>query len=189
MIDNIEDNRNAIILLRRFKKKYNLSWKEAAKVFGRKVWNIENWYQNKFDIPKAYRLLIRIYIENPKIFEKYRDISFAKSIRYDNEKAITNLLRFKAKYKLTGSEVGEVFGRKALIVQQWARRYRHIPTPCKILTSIFIKKPRIFREYSLTTTKSWSNTEDFVTYIFDYLYLCYWQITLLQSLPLLLRIL
>jgi hypothetical protein len=151
---NIEDNENAIILLRQFKEKYNLSWNQVTKVFGRKLCNIVNWYQNKFAIPWPYRVLIKFYLENPKIFEKYRDISFAKSIRYDNEKAITNLLRFKAKYKLDNNEVGEVFGRKTTIVQQWASRYRNIPTPCKILTSIFIEKPRIFHKYRLTTTKA-----------------------------------
>ncbi len=152
MIANIEDNRNAIILLRQFKEKYNLSWIQVTKVIRRKLPNIENWYQNKFAIPQSYRVLIRIYIEHPNIFEKYRKISFFRSIKYDNEKAVTNLLRFKAKYKLDNNDMGEVFGWKTTIVQQWSRRYRHIPTPCKILTKIYIEKPRIFREYSLATT-------------------------------------
>ncbi len=153
MIDNIENNEDAIILLRQFKEKYNLSWIQVSRVFGRKLPNIENWYQNKFAIPWAYRLLIKIYLDHPKIFDKYRTISFVRSIKFNNEKAVANLLRFKDKYELTCEEIGEVFGRETPIVQQWIRRYRNIPTPCKILTKIYIEKPRIYREYSLDTTE------------------------------------
>jgi hypothetical protein len=37
----VEDNANAIILLRQFKEKYNLTWNEVSEVFGRKLPNIE----------------------------------------------------------------------------------------------------------------------------------------------------
>ncbi len=153
MYANIENNGNAIILLRQFKENFNLTWIEVAQVFGRKLGNIKNWYLNKFNIPLAYKVLLKIYLENPNLFDKYRNISFTKTISYDNEKARNNLRKFKEKYKLTWREVGEVFGRLSLFAKNWACGQENIPTPCKILTKIYIEKPRIFEKYRLANTR------------------------------------
>ncbi len=152
MHTTIVDNENTI-MLKQFKEKYNLSWKEVSQVLGQKLGNIDNWYQHKFNFPIYYKVLLDIYLENPKLFNKYKNISCTKSVS-DNYKAIKNLLELKNKNKLTCKELGVVFGLVQTVIQDWATGCRSMPIAFKILTKIYIDNPRIFKEiHKITTNK------------------------------------
>lgn len=61
-----------IKLLKRYKEKYSLTWKQVAESLELKESTVGNWYSEKRKIPKPYPTLIRIFLEYPQVFKKYR---------------------------------------------------------------------------------------------------------------------
>lgn len=68
-----KENEAARRKLRELKEKYELTWPEVAKIFGRGLGAIKTWYQGQRNIPEPYRLLIQTYIENPQLFKSRRE--------------------------------------------------------------------------------------------------------------------
>ena len=69
-----KENEDARRKLRELKEKYELTWPEVAKIFGRGLGAIKSWYQGQNDIPKPYQMLIKTYLDNPQVFKKQKDI-------------------------------------------------------------------------------------------------------------------
>lgn len=59
-------------LLRAFKEKYNLTWFNVADVFGRSMSSVMQWLSGRRKIPRNTLRLLRILLENPQLFKKYR---------------------------------------------------------------------------------------------------------------------
>lgn len=63
-----------IKLLRDYKDKYSLTWKQVAESLGLSEATVGNWYagENKRKIPQPYTTLIRIFLEHPQVYKKHR---------------------------------------------------------------------------------------------------------------------
>ncbi|WKZ15420.1 MAG: hypothetical protein QY317_16110 [Candidatus Jettenia caeni] len=63
---------DGVTLLRQFKDRYGLTWKQVADSLGISESWIGNWYTSKKQIPRQYFKLIQIFLDNPIVFEKYK---------------------------------------------------------------------------------------------------------------------
>lgn len=68
-----KENEDARKKLRELKERYELTWPEVAKIFGRGLGAVKTWYMGLNDIPKPYQLLINTYLDNPQVFKKHKD--------------------------------------------------------------------------------------------------------------------
>ncbi|MGR3220939.1 MAG: winged helix-turn-helix domain-containing protein [Candidatus Anammoxibacter sp.] len=66
-------NKNDMKVLKEFKEKYELTWPEVAEALGMSLPGVEHWHTNK-RVPKPYKILIKIYVDNPQMFTRYRGI-------------------------------------------------------------------------------------------------------------------
>lgn len=65
-----KENEDARRKLRELKEKYELTWLVVAKIFGKSLSTIEDWYQGKRNIPLSSKELINVYLENPQVFNR-----------------------------------------------------------------------------------------------------------------------
>lgn len=62
-----KENEDARRKLRELKEKYELTWPEVAKLFGRSLRAVENWASGQAKIPAPCKILILTYLNNPQI--------------------------------------------------------------------------------------------------------------------------
>lgn len=67
-----KENEDARRKLRELKEKYEITWPEVARVFGRTPRTIEDWAGGQRNIPIPCRILIDTFLDNPQVFKKHK---------------------------------------------------------------------------------------------------------------------
>lgn len=68
-----EKQQSGVKLLKDFKEKYNLTWKEVADTLGISQSRIGDLYTKRRKVPHYYTLILTIFINHPEIYEQHKN--------------------------------------------------------------------------------------------------------------------